>query len=330
MRVFLMPLFLIFSSGFFFYGCDQNTIKPSSTGRPGELIVVIDSLLLKSEAGRMLRDSLTASLPALPQDEPVFRVITIQPAEFKNILQLHRNILIVETGPLQDKKNFSLTFKNDVWSSPQLVLNLRATSESFIYNAVSELSSSIVEKISVEERLRLTLALRSSEQSKISKGVEDNTGINIPLTAEYFVAKQGPGYAWIRKESLHVSIGLQLFRFPYTSDSLFNVNSIIQIRDSLSKTHIPGPSSGSFMTTDHNYPYLSSTVSIDSCYGIEVRGLWKTHGDFMGGPFISYMIHDKTSNDLLFIDAFVYAPKFNKREYIKLVEAMVHAIRFDK
>ena len=51
-------------------------------------------------------------------------------------------------------------------------------------------------------------------------------------------------------------------------------------------------------------------------------------GDFMGGPFLNYIIKDEKNNRMLFVDAFVYAPKYNKREYLRKMEAMVSTLKF--
>jgi dTDP-D-glucose 4,6-dehydratase len=71
------------------------------------------------------------------------------------------------------------------------------------------------------------------------------------------------------------------------------------------------------------------SMKIDSCYGVAVRGLWRTEGDFMGGPFVTYAFLDERKQEVVFIDSYTYAPKFDKREYVKSMEAMIFAIRLN-
>jgi hypothetical protein len=315
-------------SSLLIFGCTTSDIKPSSSGKPGELLIVIDSLLWKGEPGRILRDSLFTPFPALPQDEPLFRPVIIQPGDFKGILQLHQNILIVEIGPLQNNRDYALSFKHRVWSDPQIVLNLRARDETFLEAALMTFAGSIIQKITEEEGIRMVRGLRSLPEIEVMRKMNELTGIYVPLTADYYIAKSESSYTWLRKETIHMSTGYQVYRLPYNSDSVFNTTSIIALRDSLSKQHIPGPSTGSYMTTEMQFPVFRTTTTIDSCYAVELRGLWRMEGDFMGGPFLSYLIHDQKRDSLLFVDAFLYAPKFKKREYVKQMEATVRAMKF--
>ncbi len=311
-----------------FFSCDQQSVKPSATGRSGELIVVVDSNLWKSTAGQILRDSLQADFPALPQSEPIFKLVHVQPSGFKNILQLHRNVLMVETGPVAGGKNYALTFKRNVYADPQLVLNIRGINNSYLDTALQKLTGSIIAKFLTEEQIRNMAAFRSLPKSKVSEEVKSMTGIEMPLTDDYFIAKHVGNYTWIRKETIHTTIGIQISTSPYQNDTAFDANAIIGVRDSISKVNIPGPMKGSYMTTDKTYPLTVATSKIADSYCVEVRGLWRTEGDFMGGPFLTYVILNKNKSELIYIDAFVYAPKFNKREYIKELDALVHAISF--
>jgi hypothetical protein len=61
-----------------------------------------------------------------------------------------------------------------------------------------------------------------------------------------------------------------------------------------------------------------------------MRGLWKLEGDFMGGPFYSMTFLDERTGNLVTIDGFAYAPYFDKREYIREVEAIIKTLKFKK
>lgn len=311
-----------------FISCDQSSVKPSSSGKAGELLIVTDSLIRKSGAGNALHEYLSVSFPGIPQHEPYFRVVHIDPSGFRNILQHHRNVLMVEKGPLPDGKNYALTFKNDLYAKPQLVMHLRAVDDAWLDSAVVTMSEAILDKLSKEELARSVSAYSGMREMKVTRDLREHMGITIPLTDDYFIARKESGYTWIRRETVHMSQGFQIYRFPYTSDTAFKPLSVIALRDSLSELYIPGPSAGSFMTTDKVYPVSYKDITLNNQYAVELRGLWRTEGDFMGGPFLTYLIHDKSRGELIFIDAFIYAPRFKKREYVKQMQAMVHAISF--
>ena len=80
-------------------------------------------------------------------------------------------------------------------------------------------------------------------------------------------------------------------------------------------------------TNDVDLPVFTKSMEINELYALEARGIWDIVNDFMGGPFISYMIHDPKSNELLFIDAFVYAPGKSKRKYMQHLETIVSSVK---
>jgi hypothetical protein len=50
--------------------------------------------------------------------------------------------------------------------------------------------------------------------------------------------------------------------------------------------------------------------------------------DMMGGPFISYSQVDTTKNIVVVAEGFVYAPKKEKRELIREMEAALMTFKF--
>jgi hypothetical protein len=328
MKFFCFVSFFSIGSFFLITGCsNQENPKVTSSGKSGEIIVVMDSTLWKSLPGKILQDSLMVAFPGIPQQEATFKLIHVQKSDFKNILQFHRNVLMVDIGPLPGERNFLLSYKNDLWAMPQLVMSLRAKSVVELESALLSVIPTIVSRFNSVEENRMVQDLRNSKELQITRDLKKAIGVTMPFTEDFFIAKQEPNYVWIRKETIHISMGFQFTRIPYTSDSLFSLTSLTTLRDSISKKNIPGPSEGSYMVTDHEYTLISNTITIDSSYAVEAMGLWRTQGDFMGGPFRTFLVHDKAKNELIFIDAFVYAPKFNKREYVKQMTAMVKSLK---
>jgi len=60
----------------------------------------------------------------------------------------------------------------------------------------------------------------------------------------------------------------------------------------------------------------------------EMRGLWETVGDFMGGPFISWSFVDEKRSRIVTAFGYVYAPKVAKRNPIRKVESVLKTIDF--
>ena len=82
------------------------------------------------------------------------------------------------------------------------------------------------------------------------------------------------------------------------------------------------------MTTYEEYIPKEREINLKGNYAKELRGLWHVQGDFMGGPFVSYSMVDEHRNRVITIDGYVYAPKFDKREYLRQLHALALTVSF--
>jgi hypothetical protein len=49
----------------------------------------------------------------------------------------------------------------------------------------------------------------------------------------------------------------------------------------------------------------------------------------MGGPFVSYSMLSPDGKDIIDVVGFVYAPRFNKRDYLMQVEGICNSVRWE-
>ena len=82
-------------------GCDNKKEKnsaylPKATGKPGDIILIMDSVQWKGELGSELRKIFRKEVPGLPQKEPMFNLIWVHPSRLKLLTQI-RNLVYVFT-----------------------------------------------------------------------------------------------------------------------------------------------------------------------------------------------------------------------------------------
>src|SRR5690606_27370530 len=96
---------------------------PGTTGKAGELVVVMADGHWDSAVGDTVYSALTQPVYGLPQPEPMFDAVHVRSEAFTRIFQTHRNVLICNIG-----KEFepSVQVRADVWSTPQLVIEITA------------------------------------------------------------------------------------------------------------------------------------------------------------------------------------------------------------
>ena len=102
----------------------RKALLPNISGKPGEVIVVINKGDWEGTIGNVLRDSLACDFPFLPQREPLFDLVNVAPSGFTSMFQLHRNIIVMNIS--SDVNEPGVIYRNDVWAAPQCVIRLNA------------------------------------------------------------------------------------------------------------------------------------------------------------------------------------------------------------
>ena len=130
---------------------------------------------------------------------------------------------------------------------------------------------------------------------------------------------------WIRRETLEFSQAILIYTYDYKDTTDFNLNNILNMRNIYTQRHVPGTFDGTYMTVaaDVIRP-VSQRIDFNGEFAVKTRGLWEVKGDFMGGPFVNYSLVDKSGSRIVSLDAYVYAPKDKKRDFVRQLEAIIH------
>ena len=109
--------------------CNHNktrkALMPNISGKPGEVIVVINKGDWEGAPGTVIRDTLGCDFPFLPQREPMYDVVNVAPSGFTNMFQIHRNIIVMNIS--SDVTEPGVVYKSDMWAAPQCVIRINAS-----------------------------------------------------------------------------------------------------------------------------------------------------------------------------------------------------------
>jgi hypothetical protein len=114
------------------------------------------------------------------------------------------------------------------------------------------------------------------------------------------------------------------------SDRITSVIGCIELANMTEKVtsaEIKGPDGESYMIIEKQVPASCRSFRRNDIEYIEMRGLWTLEGGFMGGPFISYAFIDPETSYAVVVTGFVYAPRDEKRELLRQVEALMYTFR---
>lgn len=303
--------------------CNAPTMPlPGITGKAGELVVVMDSKAWKGTAGDTVFNTLSQHVYGLPQPEPMFNVVHIRSDAFTRIFQTHRNLIVANIGPEHQKR---IELKTDVWSSPQVVIEISAPNEKEFIEIFASNASKIVGHILKKEEGRIVQSYRSQLNKEVSGQVKAKFGVSLSIPYGYNIVREEDDFIWARYEDKDITQSIAIYSEPYQKENTFSAEGMVDAIDRFSKSYIPGPDDGTYMTVFQEYPPRLEETSISGKYASKLTGLWNVEGALMGGAFTSYAMLNGAEDRVIYIHGFVYAPGKNKRNYIRQLDAIANS-----
>lgn len=311
-------------------GCDAfNSLTRSrgnsAQGNPYELIVVCPQQEWSGEVGDTLRAVLTAPIPYLNQTEPLFDVLRVTERGFTGLVAGHRNILKVLVDPSLKQTNVAVEY--DVNSAPQIVLTLQGPSDQALVDYISQNRESLVQVLEKAERDRAVQFAEHFGEKAIQTRIKELFGVDMNVPKGYVLAYSEKDFLWARYEYPAASQGFFIYSYPYTGKESLSQEALLAARNKFAAL-VPGPSEDSYMTTSDAFAPSYRMFRMEGRLWCELRGFWDVHGDFMGGPFVSYTTVDTATNRVFTLDCYIYSPKNHKRNYMRGVEHLLYMVHF--
>lgn len=312
------------------FSCDEmnERVLPGCTGKAGDLLVIADTTIYNHATGAAIKNIFSQEQEGLPQREPLFNIIQIQHRSFARIFHTTRNILMVK---IDKESKIKLTVTKDVWAESQLLITVTAPSDEVAAQTIRSNEKQLLAYFNDKEIERLKAQYRLSARSKNAQMLNEKFDLSLSINELYVVAEEAEDFIWLRKEESvgghPVSQGIIIYTYPYVSDSTFHVSKLVEKRNYYTKKYVKGDKE-SYMTSYIEYVPKQEEISLNGVYVNELRGLWHMEGGFMGGPYLNYSLVDEKRNRVICIDGYVYAPKFDKREFLREQEALIKTITF--
>lgn len=307
------------------YSCkgNGNTLKPSVSGKAGEIIVVTNKANWESEIGSELRSILAADYPFLPQKEPAFTLINVSNKDFGTIFQIHRNIIIINIDP--QLKEAGMIAQEDIWAAPQTVVRINAPNEKEAARLIEKNKEKLFNIMNQAERNRIIRNSKLYEEYSLRKLVAEDFGGSPYFPKGYSLKKRAEDFTWISYETTYTNQGIFIYRIPYKDSTSLTLDNLIAARNEIMEKNVPGMVENSYMTTSMEQAPRLNWIKYKDRDFAEIRGFWEVQNDFMGGPFVAHAFYDKKNSDIIVLEGFVYAPRYDKRNYLRQVESILYS-----
>lgn len=327
----LFSLSALLASALFISSCISNSepgrgMLPNVGGSSGEVAVVLEKAKWEGKLGDKIREVLASPIEGLPQSEPMFDLVNATPGVFGELYITHRNILFIEIGQGKSPK---ATISTDVYAHTQLIITLEGESEDDIIDLLDKQAKTLVDKINITERDRWISYYKQSVNSINFSTLRDVHKLNLFVPANYSLDVNEKGFVWLAYETPLTTQSVLIHYFDYNGENYFNEDSIKSIQNNMTKIKVEGPVKGTWMTIEERFPPIYTTFRFRDRNYAELKGLWTLENGYMGGPFITLVTKDEVNNRFVMLDGFVYAPKDDKRELMRQVEAILYTIGFN-
>ncbi|MBX2946582.1 MAG: DUF4837 family protein [Cyclobacteriaceae bacterium] len=322
---------------------------PAATGKPGDMILILDSVQWKGELGHELRKIFKTEVPGLPREEPLFDLIYVYPRKGYTLLTQIRNLVFVFTldqttsGSKIMKENFTdetldrirtdtsfwLVTARDEYSRGQEVMYLFSDTQENLIKKLQQNGNRIQDYFNTIEKKRILNALEKSTTTKgITEALRKEFDFEIKLPFGFKVADKQNDFVWLRLMDNRVDKNIFISWKPYESEYQLLPDSLILWRDEIAHKYLfdDPENPESYVKTETSVPFkpLKATqVNFNNKFAMELRWLWKTNNNSMGGPFISYGLVDNEQQRLYYIEGFCYSPGKDQRETIRELEAIL-------
>lgn len=300
-----------------------KTFLPGVSGKAGEVVIVITKENWDGALGEETRELLGSDVPYLAQREPLYSLVNLAPTGFTDMFQIHRNIVYFNVNPQVDSA--AVIFRNDVWASPQCVIQINAQNSDAAIELLQKKGTNIARYIEQAERDRVIRNTMQYEEKQLADVLPERFGGKMHFPMGYKLRKATDDFVWIANDKQYVYQDVLIYKYPAEEDHPFTSSNIIKHRNEIMKANVPGMRENSYMITSPHFTPMVEYLKYKGRNLVQTRGMWDVENDYMGGPFVSHSFYSQDGKEIIVLEAFVYAPRFDKRQYLRQVESLLYS-----
>ena len=222
-------------------------------------------------------------------------------------------------------------YRNDVWAAPQTVIRVNAPDSETAVQLIKDNCTTIIGMLEEAERARMIRNAKKYEERNIATVVNEMVGGSPHFPSGYKLKKRTDDFIWVSYDPEYVSQGILIYKYPVVEgEDMMSPESLLAANSKMLMENVPGMFENTYMIMSS---YAQPTVKYMKYHGLqfaEIRGLWEVHNDYMGGPFVTHVFYSPDGKYMIGLEGFVYAPKFDKRQYLRQVEAIIYSFEWAK
>ena len=330
----------------------QDAYLPDATGQHGEILLIMDDVLWGGTVGQSVQERFTQVLkgPYL-RPEPTFSFYRKTPEDVNHMDQMNRNILKFMIDSDSTYAETAIIEKENYYAKNQLFLIVKDSDPNRLAAFAQNDLDGIVETYNDFELQQLIRFYEGDPNKRVKEMAEKKFGFSISVPERSVLKSEKENFALVKHDrsknvlandatkaqggTFWIQQGFLFWSTPYIPDSAqMTVENVLKDRDSTLKYNVPGKTKGTYMGTEYTEHYEPKGRVFDyhGYTAVEIQGLWIYEGDTFvggGGPFVQYSILNEAENKIVTVCGYIYAPYFDKREYIRELHAVLNTIEIN-
>lgn len=330
-------------------GSLNKDLLPNAAGDIAEVLVVIEAGKWAGPVGQFIKENLGATMPGLPQDEPLFTLRRIDPLKMNSVLKTAKNIIYVTL--LDDNSKVGLFMRNNIteeslvriknepglfmftkkdeYAIGQEITHLFGINEQALLNNLNNNKERLLhyfEKTALERTA--TKLYSAAEKKNLSNKLMQDHQFSLKIPAGYDLAKEENNFVWLRFLDPRVDKSIIVYYKDYTSQDVFQTENLLALREEVSTRHLRDIEKPDiYITYQDVLPMESKATTFNGEFAMEAIGLWRVSDNSAGGPYKSYAFVDPELNRLYYIEGFVRAPGKDKREPLRELQVIMETFK---
>lgn len=310
-----------------FMSCAEREVVLSATGNPYELIVFATESLWGSAVGDTIKARFSDEIDILNGQEPIYDVRCIEPRAANSVILRHRNIIHLQLSKEYDRNK--MVIERDKHAKGQLFVEIQSPGVDSAAAFLSTRGDDLLDTFNKLESQRMVTDVIRGSELDVEAVLTNRFGINMAIPSGWGIRKDEPNLLWIAEETLKYRQGAVVYTFStpvdITDSSLYQ--QIIDQRN-IAGRQIAAITAQSHITTETLTQPTTRNMVVNGREWFETKGLWRSVGDFSGGPFVNYTTYDDANGHYLSIDLYLYSPSptERKRNHLRRLECLLETI----
>ncbi len=314
----------VFFSCLLFFSCDFSK-QINSTGKSIEVILVRGESCSEFAFDIFKQNFIVPQKPLLETEiygekKNIFHVIPILEKDFNSIFRTHKNIVFVNFAD-----QFTIKSKKDLWAKNQNVYQCSIDeNQKKNYGKIISFAENVGKKIKKNE-----ITKRATNYSKITpKNIQNylrkNYNLSVSVPSRFFIIDSLNTNLNLRGDTKKSSQRMLVSSFNLEP----TIDNIILEQNRMARNYISSDIQGAYAVIEERASLYIDTLIQNKQEKINIKGLWKMEGDFMGGGFFTTLIINPVNKKKTLVSLYLYAPGENKANYILDLEAILSSVSY--